>query len=91
MEASGVVPEEVIVLETVGSVDDFIVGVRHIDGLEWLGEIEEEDIPPDTLYMTPGLCPVVLLREVMAHFQISGYVRPVEKDGKKYWRVKKKG
>jgi len=46
-EASGVIPEEVIVLETVGPVDNFIVAVRNIEGLEWLGEIEEEDIPPD--------------------------------------------
>lgn len=46
-ESSGVIPEEVIVLETVGSVDNFIVAVRNIEGLEWLGEVEEEDIPPD--------------------------------------------
>lgn len=47
IESSGVIPEEVIVLETVGTVDNFIVAVRDIEGLEWLGEIEEEDIPPD--------------------------------------------
>ena len=46
-EAAGVTPEEVVVLETVGPVEDFIVAVRNIDGLEWLGEVEEEDIPPD--------------------------------------------
>jgi hypothetical protein len=46
-EASGVIPEEVIVLETVAPVDNFIVAVRNIEGLEWLGEVEEEDIPPD--------------------------------------------
>lgn len=46
-EATGIVPEEVVVLETVGPVENFIVAVRNIDGLEWLGEIEEEDIPPD--------------------------------------------
>jgi hypothetical protein len=46
-ESSGVIPEEVIVLETVGSIDNFIVAVRNIEGLEWLGEVEEEDIPPD--------------------------------------------
>ncbi len=34
-------------LETVGPVEDFIVAVRNVEGLEWLGEIEEEDIPPD--------------------------------------------
>ena len=46
-ETAGLAPEEVIVLETIGTVDDFVVAVRNIDGLEWLGEIEEEDIPPD--------------------------------------------
>jgi len=47
IEAAGLAPEEVIVLETVGSVESFIVAVRNIEGLEWLGEIEEEDTPPD--------------------------------------------
>lgn len=46
-EAQGLVPEDVIVLETIGAVDDFIRAVERIPGLEWLGEIEEEDIPPD--------------------------------------------
>ena len=46
-ESSGVIPEEVLVLETVGPVNDFIVAVRKVRGLEWLGEIEVEDIPPD--------------------------------------------
>lgn len=47
IEATGIIPEDVLVLETVGAVDDFIVAVRHTPGLEWLGEIEDEDIPPD--------------------------------------------
>jgi len=47
VEAEGIVPEKVLVLETVGPVEDFFVAVRDIDGMEWLGEIEEEDIPPD--------------------------------------------
>lgn len=47
IEAAGLAPEEVIVLETVGPVEDFIVAVRNVEGLEWLGEVEEEDIPPD--------------------------------------------
>lgn len=46
-DAVGLVPEEVVVLETVGPIEDFIVAVRKIDGLEWLGEVEEEGIPPD--------------------------------------------
>ncbi len=47
VEAAGLVPEEVLVLETVGSVDDFFGAVQGIEGMEWLGEFDEEDIPPD--------------------------------------------
>lgn len=46
-EAQGVVPEEVVVLETVGTVDGFIRAVEKIPGMEWLCEIEQADIPPD--------------------------------------------
>lgn len=46
-EAQGFVPEEVVVLETVGTVEGFIRAVEKIPGMEWLSEIEEEDIPPD--------------------------------------------
>ncbi|MGH9890891.1 MAG: S8 family peptidase, partial [bacterium] len=46
-EAQGLVPEEVIVLETIGSVEGFVRAVEKVSGMEWLGEIEEEDIPPD--------------------------------------------
>jgi hypothetical protein len=46
-EAQGLVPEEVIVLETVGTVEGFIRAVEKVPGMEWLSEIEEEDIPPD--------------------------------------------
>lgn len=47
VDASGSVPEEVLVLETVGSVEDFLVAARNVPGMEWLGEIEQQDIPPD--------------------------------------------
>lgn len=40
-------PEQVIVLETIGNVEDFIKTINRIEGLEWLGEIELEDILPD--------------------------------------------
>ncbi|MBN2296805.1 MAG: S8 family peptidase [Pirellulales bacterium] len=43
----GAMPEHVLVLETIGAVEDFMVAVRHTTGLEWLGEFDEEDIPPD--------------------------------------------
>ena len=46
-EAQGIVPEEVVVLETIGTVDGFIRAVEKIPGMEWLCEIEQEDIPPD--------------------------------------------
>ena len=46
-EAHDLVPEEVIVLETVGTVDDFIRAVEHVPGMEWLAEVEEEEVPPD--------------------------------------------
>ena len=46
-EAHDLVPEEVVVLETVGTVDDFIRAVERVPGMEWLAEVEEEEIPPD--------------------------------------------
>lgn len=47
-EATGVEPEAVIVLEIVGSVDDFAKAVREIPDLEWLGEeVLESPIDPD--------------------------------------------
>ena len=43
----GIQPEQVLVLETVGSIDDFFKAVRKIDGLEWLAEIETDEILPE--------------------------------------------
>ena len=51
-DASGLVPEEVLVLETVGAISDFIVAVRNV-GMEWLGELEDVDIPPDDDFFVP--------------------------------------
>ena len=45
--SEGIDPEQVLVLETVGTVEDFFKAVRHIDGFDWLGEIDIEDIVPD--------------------------------------------
>ena len=42
----GIEPEQVLVLETVGSVQNFIRAVQKVEGLEWLAEYELEDIPP---------------------------------------------
>ncbi len=47
MEARDLVPEEVVVLETVGTVDEFIRAVEAVPGMEWLAEVEVEEIPPD--------------------------------------------
>ena len=47
VEARDLVPEEVVVLETVGTVDDFIRAVENVPGLEWLAEVEADEIPPD--------------------------------------------
>lgn len=45
--AADIVPEQVLVLEIVGDVEEFIGAVQRVPGMEWLGEFEEEDIPPD--------------------------------------------
>ena len=45
--AVGIDPEQVLVLETVGYVDNFINAVKKIDGFEWMGEIEPDEISPD--------------------------------------------
>ena len=44
---TGLDPEQVLVFETIGSVEDFAKAVSKIEGFEWLGEIEIEGITPD--------------------------------------------
>ena len=34
-------------METVGSIENFANAVKRIDGLEWMGEIELDEIAPD--------------------------------------------
>ncbi len=48
--ADGIEPEYVLVLETVGKIEDFERAVRAIKGLEWLAEIDTDDIEPDNDY-----------------------------------------
>ena len=48
---AGVEPEQVLVIETVGSVDEFVKAVRRIKGLDWLGEIEIDDFEPDEAFL----------------------------------------
>ena len=43
----GVEPEQVLVLETVGRIQDFVKAVRGIPGLEWLVEWDVDDIEAD--------------------------------------------
>ena len=47
MDAQGLVPEDVVVLETVGPVERFVQAVERIPDMEWLAEVEDVDIPPD--------------------------------------------
>ena len=44
---AGVDPEQVLVIETIGSIEKFANAIRKIDGLEWMGEIASEEISPD--------------------------------------------
>lgn len=46
LDPAGAPPEQVIVLETVGAVEEFVKAVKQT-GMEWLGEFEEYEIPPD--------------------------------------------
>ena len=43
----GIQPEQVLVIKTIGSVENFINAVKQIEGLEWLGELERDNIEPD--------------------------------------------
>lgn len=43
----GLQPEQVLVLEIIGTIDNFINAVNRIKGLEWLGEFETDNIDPD--------------------------------------------
>jgi hypothetical protein len=45
--AVGLMPEDVLVLETAGHVEDFFRAATKVEGLEFLAEYDEEDIPPD--------------------------------------------
>ncbi len=43
----GLQPEQVLVIETIGSIQNFIRAVEKVSGLEWLAEYELDDISPD--------------------------------------------
>lgn len=44
---AGIVPEQVLVIETIGNIENFANAVKKIPGLEWMGEIEADEIVPD--------------------------------------------
>ncbi len=44
---TGIDPEQVLVMEIVGSVEGFANAVKRINGLEWMGEFEIDEIGPD--------------------------------------------
>ena len=45
--AQGIEPEQVIVLETIGtSVAGLAAAAAHVEGLEWLAEMDLEDVEP---------------------------------------------
>lgn len=44
---TGIDPEQVLVIETIGNVENFANAVRRIEGFEWMGEFECGDIEPD--------------------------------------------
>ena len=43
----GIDPEQVLIIETVGSIEEFVKAIRKIEGLEWMGELEVDEITPD--------------------------------------------
>lgn len=45
--AAGLLPEDVLVLETAGTIDEFVKAVQRIDGFEFLGEYDDLDVSPD--------------------------------------------
>jgi hypothetical protein len=56
-DPAGAEPEQVLVFETVGTVAEFIRAVQRIEGLEWLGDIDVDDIPADEEFHKKGGVP----------------------------------
>lgn len=50
-------PEELLVLETVGRVEDLVRAVRRVPGLEWLGDIDVDELVPEAGYRDEGAEP----------------------------------
>ena len=45
--SAGIIPEQVLVIEIIGSIENFANAVKRIDGLRWLGEVQIDEIMPD--------------------------------------------
>ena len=45
--SAGIDPEQVLVIETVGNIEDFANAVKKVPGLEWMGEFALDGISPD--------------------------------------------
>ena len=45
--SAGLVPEKALVLETIGPIQNFVNAVNKVEGLDWLGEFELDDIAPN--------------------------------------------
>lgn len=52
--AVGIEPEQALVFETIGSVENFVNAVKRIEGFEWLGEIEIDSVAPDDDFYVLG-------------------------------------
>jgi hypothetical protein len=50
---AGLEPETVLVIEIIGSVNDFKLAVDNTEGLEWMGEWDVEDIESDDDFYIP--------------------------------------
>lgn len=46
----GIDPEQALVIETIGSVENFANAVKRVRGLEWIGEVEIDEIAPDEYF-----------------------------------------
>jgi hypothetical protein len=52
--SAGLAPEQTLVLETIGRVEEFYKALRGVHGLEWMGEFDLEDLAPDRDFYNVG-------------------------------------
>jgi len=78
----GIEPEYVLVLETLGRIEDFERAIRAIKGLEWLAEIDTDEIESDNQYYQIPNIKKRLFSTKIPHF--------AEHQSKKIWEELKK-